>query len=129
LDAAGHVEGNPLRGDDLPSAPFVVVLGASFDTAAEVPCHLSTTRFSLAGYAAIPLKYALAAGVSVIVALIVAAASTVIGLCAASAWFVAKLSGREVLQSFFRLPVQIPFVVHRCGVSAILLSDAVGDWN
>jgi putative spermidine/putrescine transport system permease protein len=92
-------------------APFVVVLGASFDTAAEYHVTFPPRGFSLAGYAAIPLKYALAAGVSLVVALIVAAASTLIGLCAALGLVRGKVIGSEVLQSFFRLPVQIPFVV------------------
>src|ERR1700684_3735379 len=77
-------------------APFVVVLGASFDTAAEYHVTFPPRGFSLAGYAENPLKYALAAGVSVIVALIVATASTVIGLCAALGLVRGEVIGREV---------------------------------
>jgi len=92
-------------------APFVVVLGASFDTATEYHVTFPPRGFSLASYQAIPLKYAAATGISLTVALTVAVTSTLIGFCAALGLVRGRLIGRQVLQSFFRLPVQIPFVV------------------
>jgi putative spermidine/putrescine transport system permease protein len=92
-------------------APFVVVAGASFDPATEYHVTFPPRGLSLAGYAAIPFKYALAGGISLMVAVSVAIVSTAIGLCAALGLVRGNVPGREILQSFFRLPVQIPFVV------------------
>jgi putative spermidine/putrescine transport system permease protein len=92
-------------------APFVVVVGTSFDTATEYHVTFPPRGFSLAGYETIPAKYALAGGISLMVAVSVAIVSTLIGLCAALGLVRGKVIGREVFQSFFRLPVQIPFVV------------------
>ncbi|MBV9784567.1 MAG: ABC transporter permease [Acidisphaera sp.] len=93
------------------AAPFVVVLGASFDPATGYHVAFPPRGFSLASYAAIPWKYARAAGTSVMVGVIVAVVSTAIGLCAALGLVRGRLIGREALASFFRMPVQIPFVV------------------
>lgn len=92
-------------------APFIVVVGASFDSATEYHVTFPPRGFSLAGYETIPFKYALAGGISLIVAVAVAIVSTLIGLCAALGLVRGNVIGREVFQSFFRLPVQIPFVV------------------
>ncbi len=92
-------------------APFVVVLGASFDTAAEYHVAFPPRGFSLAGYAAIPWPYVSAAGISLLVGVIVAVLATLIGLAAALGLVRGRLIGRDMLQAFFRLPVQIPFVV------------------
>jgi len=91
--------------------PFVVVLGSSFDAAAEYHIDFPPRGFTLRNYAAIPPSYIHAAGVSLMVGLSVAVASTVIGLCAALGLVRSQAARREVLESFFRLPVQIPFVV------------------
>ena len=92
-------------------APFIVVVGASFDSATEYHVTFPPRGFSLAGYETIPFKYALAGGISLIVAVAVAIVSTLIGLCTALGLVRGNVIGREVFQSFFRLPVQIPFVV------------------
>ena len=92
-------------------APFIVVIGASFDPATEYHVTFPPRGFSLAGYETIPFKYALAGGISLMVAVTVAIVSTLIGLCAALGLVRGNVIGREVFQSFFRLPVQIPFVV------------------
>ncbi len=92
-------------------APFVVVFGASFDTAAEYHVTFPPRGFSLAGYAAIPWRYAIAAGISLVVGVIVTVLATLIGMAAAFGLVRGRLVGREMLHAFFRLPVQIPFVV------------------
>jgi putative spermidine/putrescine transport system permease protein len=92
-------------------APFVVVVGTSFDTATKYHVTFPPRGFSLTGYETIPFKYALAGGISLMVAICVAIVSTLIGLCAALGLVRGNVIGREVFQSFFRLPVQIPFVV------------------
>lgn len=91
--------------------PFVVVLGSSFDTAAEFHINFPPRGFTLQNYLAIPPSYVHAAGVSLMVGLSTALLSTAIGLCAALGLVRSRVPGRELLQSFFRLPVQIPFVV------------------
>jgi putative spermidine/putrescine transport system permease protein len=68
-------------------APFIVVLGASFDTAAA------------------------ATGVSVLVGISVAILATLVGTAAAFGLVRGRVIGRGALQAFFHLPVQIPFVV------------------
>ncbi len=64
-------------------AQFAVVLGASFDSAAEYHVVIPPRDFSFVSYQAVPLKYVFAAGVSLIVGATVAVISTLIGICAA----------------------------------------------
>ena len=92
-------------------APFIVVLGASFDTAAEFHVTFPPRGFSLTGYATIPWRYVLASGVSVIVGISVAILATLLGAAAAFGLVRGRIIGRDALQAFFHLPVQIPFVV------------------
>lgn len=91
--------------------PFIVVLGSSFDTTAEYHIDFPPRGFTLHNYVAIPPSYVHAAGISLMIALSVAVLSTAIGLCAALGLVRSQVPGRELLQSFFRLPVQIPLVV------------------
>lgn len=91
--------------------PFIVVLGSSFDSATEYRIDFPPHRLTLVNYEAIPPNYFHAAGVSLMIGITVAVISTVIGLCAALGLVRSRIGGREALQSFFRLPVQIPFVV------------------
>lgn len=92
-------------------APFVVVLGASFDPATEFHVAFPPRGFSLHGYATIPWRYVQATGVSLLVGLSVAVLATLVGTAAAFGLVRGHVVGREMLQAFFRLPVQIPFVV------------------
>jgi putative spermidine/putrescine transport system permease protein len=92
-------------------APFVLVIGASFDRGGGYQVHFPPRTFSLAPYEQIPLKYMQALGVSTLVGCIVAIAATVLGLLAALGIVRGRLVGKEWLQAFFRLPVQIPAVV------------------
>ncbi len=91
--------------------PFVVVIGASFDTGAGYHIAFPPRAPSLAAYDALPAKYLHAALVSLGVALTVAALSTVIGAAAAFGLASNRVIGRAPLEAFFRLPVQIPLVV------------------
>ena len=92
-------------------APFIVVLGSSFGTASEYRIDFPPHALTLANYAAISAGYIHAASVSLLVGSIVALLASIVGLCAALGLVRGRLVGREALQSFFRLPVQIPFVV------------------
>jgi putative spermidine/putrescine transport system permease protein len=91
--------------------PFVVVVGASFDSGAAYNIAFPPRGFRLDAYAAIPAKYLHAASISVSVALVVGALATVIGGAAALGLMAGRLTGRAALEAFFRLPVQIPLVV------------------
>jgi putative spermidine/putrescine transport system permease protein len=91
--------------------PFVVVLGSSLDIPAEYHIDFPPRGITLQNYAAIPVSYWHAGAVSLLVGLVVAALASALGLCAALGLVRSRVPGREVLHAFFRLPVQIPYVV------------------
>jgi putative spermidine/putrescine transport system permease protein len=91
--------------------PFVVVVGASFDSGEAYHIAFPPRGVTLAAYGAIPAKYLHAVSISLAVALAVAALATVIGCAAALGLMSGRLIGRAALEAFFRLPVQIPLVV------------------
>jgi putative spermidine/putrescine transport system permease protein len=93
------------------AAPFIVVLGASFDPGGAYAVHFPPRTFSLAPYADIPMKYIRALGVSALIGTCVALLATSLGLLAALGIVRGRMAAKEVLQAFFRLPVQIPLVV------------------
>jgi putative spermidine/putrescine transport system permease protein len=91
--------------------PFIVVMGASLDDSSAYRINFPPTRLSLGTYLEIPPSYLRGLGTSLMVASGVAVMATGIGLMAALGIVRGRLIGREVIQSFFRLPVQIPLVV------------------
>jgi putative spermidine/putrescine transport system permease protein len=91
--------------------PFVVVVGASFDSGEAFHVAFPPRGVTFAAYGAIPGKYLHAATISLVVALTVAVLATVIGGAAALGLASGRLIGRTALEAFFRLPVQIPLVV------------------
>lgn len=91
--------------------PFLVVVGASFDTGEGFRTAFPPRAPSLRWYEAISFKYFHAAGVSLAIAIVVALLSGVIGTCAALGIVRGRVWPRDLFQSFFRLPVQIPLVV------------------
>jgi putative spermidine/putrescine transport system permease protein len=92
-------------------APFIVVLGASFDPGGAYQIHFPPRSLSLVPYSEIPMKYARALGVSALIGACVAFLATFFGLLAALGIVRGRMAGKEVLQAFFRLPVQIPLIV------------------
>jgi putative spermidine/putrescine transport system permease protein len=111
-------------------SPFVVVLGASFDTAGSYHVSFPPRGLTWQWYAAIPQTYIKAAGISLIVGIAVAVIAGLIGTTAALGLVRSSVPGKELLQSFFRLPVQIPLVV----TGAVFLQfywqvSAVLGWN
>lgn len=92
-------------------APFVVVLGASFDPGGAYQIHFPPRTVSLAPYADIPMKYVQALGLSALIGACVAVLATFLGLLAALGIVRGRLRGKEMLQAFFRVPVQIPLIV------------------
>lgn len=91
--------------------PFILVMGASFDRGGGYQIHFPPRTFSLLPYEQIPLKYIQALGISALIGCIVAIVSTTLGLLAALGIVRGRIIGKEWLQAFFRLPVQIPAVV------------------
>jgi putative spermidine/putrescine transport system permease protein len=91
--------------------PFIVVIGASFDASGGYEIHFPPHVWSLDSYRQISSQYVDAVAVSVLIGLIVAVVSTLLGLMGALAIVRGKFRGKEALQAFFRLPVQIPVVV------------------
>jgi putative spermidine/putrescine transport system permease protein len=92
-------------------SPFIVVIGASFDTGNAFQVRFPPQGFTLAKYTAIAPKYVQAFEVSLVVGLLVAVLSSVLGLMAAIGMLRGRWIGTQVLQAFFRIPVQIPLVV------------------
>ena len=92
-------------------SPFIVVIGASFDPADHYHVAFPPRGLTLASYASIPAKYLHAALISVMVATIVACLATIIGGIASFGIVRSHHGGKQAFQAFFRLPLQIPFVV------------------
>jgi putative spermidine/putrescine transport system permease protein len=92
-------------------APFVVVVGASFDGTQSYTVHFPPHNLTLHWYGAIPPKYWQGLKVSVVLAAIVAPLAATLGLRAAFGLVRGKIVAEEAVRAFFRLPVQIPLVV------------------
>ncbi len=91
--------------------PFIIVIGASFDTGEAYRIAFPPRGPTLAAYAAIPGRYLHAAAISLSVGIAAAVLATVIGGVAALGLTSGRLVGRTALEAFFRLPLQIPLVV------------------
>lgn len=91
--------------------PFLVVVGASFDTGEGFRTAFPPRSPSLQWYAAISPKYLHAAWISLVVAVAVAVLAGLIGTSAALGIVRGRVGAKDFLQSFFRLPIQIPLVV------------------
>lgn len=91
--------------------PLVIVVGASFDDSASAYFRFPPERVSLRWYEALPAKYWHGLGLSCLIAVAAAAMSTVIGALAALGIAKGSLGRSPILETFFRLPLQVPFVV------------------
>lgn len=91
--------------------PLVVVIFASFDSGAGYHVEFPPRDPSLHWYTVIPRSYRDAMVISVVTAMAVAVLAGVIGTMAALALVRGRLVARELLRSFFLMPVQIPLVV------------------
>jgi putative spermidine/putrescine transport system permease protein len=92
-------------------APIVVVALASLEGELSYHFEFPPRHLSLAWYGNIPVKYFHAFGVSLVVATASALLATSIGAAAALGIVRGNVPGKELLQAFFRLPLQIPLVV------------------
>lgn len=93
------------------ASPFVVVAGASLDTGNVFQIRFPPHGLSLARYAEIHSRYLYAFRTSLVLGLTTATVATAIGLMAALGAMRGRLIAAEALLSFFRMPLQIPFVV------------------
>jgi putative spermidine/putrescine transport system permease protein len=91
--------------------PFLIVAGASFGSGNNFALQFPPRDFSFVNYRSIPFRYIEALGTSVIVGVVVSGMATVLGLMAAIALVRGQLIGRQAVDAFFRLPVQIPMIV------------------
>jgi putative spermidine/putrescine transport system permease protein len=92
-------------------APFLVVALASLDGSQAFFYNFPPRHLSLAWYAQIPAKYFHAFGVSLLIGAVTAAVATSVGTMAAFGLVRGGLRRRATLEAFFRLPLQVPFVV------------------
>ncbi|MBM3601498.1 MAG: ABC transporter permease [Alphaproteobacteria bacterium] len=91
--------------------PVVVIAVASLESSMAYHFTLTPENPSLRWYFAIPGKYLHAFGVSFLVASISALIATALGAMAALGIVRGQSRGAQLLQTFFRLPLQIPLVV------------------
>jgi len=108
-------------------APVLAIFSASLEREQNFYYTLWPRDVSLVWYFGIPAKYWRALGVSVLVAGLSAALSVGLGGMAALALVRGRLVGRAALEAFFRVPLQIPFVV--TGVVFLQLYDRVAAWG
>lgn len=92
-------------------APFVVVTVASFEGSQSLFYNFPPRQFSLAWYWQIPPKYFHALGVSFVVATVASLIAALIGTVGALGIVRGRVRGKEMIQAWFRLPLQVPFVV------------------
>ena len=91
--------------------PLAVVVGASFDDGAGAYFRFPPEHLSLRWYRELPAKYWHGLELSCLIALAAAAMSTLIGALAALGIAKGSLGRSALLETFFRLPLQVPFVV------------------
>ncbi|MGD9944014.1 MAG: ABC transporter permease [Burkholderiaceae bacterium] len=92
-------------------APFIVVVGASFDGRTSYFAQFPPQQLTLDWYTRIPPAYWRALLTSFLVACTVSVLATLIGLTASLGIVRSGIAGTQALQAFFRLPLQIPLVV------------------
>jgi putative spermidine/putrescine transport system permease protein len=92
-------------------SPLLLVLLASFAGGQTTYVVFPPTSFSFEWYFRLPHEYFYPALVSVLVALVSAAISSVLGILAAFGIVRGNIPGRALLRAYFNAPMQIPFVV------------------
>lgn len=91
--------------------PLLVIVLASFESGQSYRFTFPPRSFSLEWYANIPGKYYHALLVSVGVAAASAALAAILGAAAAFGLVRGRIAGAPAFEAFFRLPLQVPFVV------------------
>ena len=91
--------------------PLLVVIGASLDSAAQAYFRFPPQEVSLRWYVQLPMKYWASLGLSFAIAFSAGAIATLVGALAALGIERGSLRGSAVLETYFRFPLQVPFVV------------------
>ena len=91
--------------------PLVVVIGASLDSGAQAYFRFPPQEISLRWYVELPAKYWTSLALSFGVALAAGTAAVLIGTLAALGIARGSARGSPALETYFRLPLQVPFVV------------------
>lgn len=91
--------------------PFIIVVGASVDTGSVYQVRFPPQGFTFDRYLDIDSRYLNAVITSLFVGIVVAILASVLGLMAAIGIVRGERLPPELLESFFRLPIQFPFVV------------------
>lgn len=107
-------------------APLVVVVGASFDGGDRTFLNFPPTNLSFNWYGKIAPDLFQSLGLSVVVGVIAALLSCLIGVPAALGLVRSSFPGKGIVAALFRAPLQIPAVV--IGVSFLKLYYFIGDW-
>ncbi len=92
-------------------APFLVVGIASLEGSQSFFYNFPPRQLSLAWYWQIPRKYFQAFGISLMVASATSVVAALTGTLGALGIVRGRIPGKTWIQAFFRLPLQIPFVV------------------
>ena len=91
--------------------PLAIVVGASFDDGASAYFRFPPEHLSLRWYRELPAKYWQGLALSCAIAIGAATASTLIGALAGLGLTKGSVGRSALLETFFRLPLQVPFVV------------------
>lgn len=91
--------------------PLAIVVGASFDGGSQPYFRFPPEDLSLRWYWGIPGKYWSALGLSFTIALASAVLATWLGSLAALGIARGTVNGKGILETYFRFPLQVPFVV------------------
>ena len=91
--------------------PLVVVIGASLDSGAQAYFRFPPQEISLRWYIELPPKYWSSLALSFGVALTSGAAAVLVGTLAALGIARGSAGGSAALETYFRFPLQVPFVV------------------
>jgi len=92
-------------------APLIVVAGASFDGGKDAFINFPPEQFSLNWYFDIPQSYFDTLWVSIVLAAVSAAISSVLGVMAGLGLVRSRLPGKVALTALFRAPLQVPLIV------------------
>ncbi len=91
--------------------PLLVVIGASLDSGAQAYFRFPPQEISLRWYVELPAKYWASLGLSFAVAFMAGALAVAVGGLAALGIARGSLRGSVALETYFRFPLQVPFVV------------------
>lgn len=108
-------------------APVLVVVASSFDAASVYSAQFPPRSFGLRWYREIPPRFWESLLVSVSASSIAAVVAACIGVIAAMGLVRGRPPGGQLLRTYFRIPLNIPFVV--TGVAFLQFYYSFGGWT